>query len=382
MQPGRERGRWLVVGNPENRRVALFQAALREAGEPAAEVVSYFDLLTGRAAVERLGEAAAAGSMVRLESPGEHAEVERLLIARGAWITGRRDPAAIGPEEFEHGRIIEPGLWYAGFRDLLDEFQRHGKTCRWMNPPRDVAVLFDKPACQRRLHAHGVPVPPVLGTVRGYDELRGLLEATGERQVFVKLPWGSSASGVVAFRMGRGRVQAVTSVEMAATSGDVRLYNSLRVRRYEREDDVRTLFDALGHDGLHVERWMPKAGFDGMSFDLRIVVIAGAPRHIVMRTSRGPLTNLHLGNHRGDVDRLVRSIPPDRWHAVLATCRRAAAVFPACLYLGLDVLLTLGWRTHAILEANAFGDLLPGVLHEGRDTYAAEINHCPGERRA
>jgi hypothetical protein len=367
-------GRWLVVGNPENRRVALFQSALCEAGEPAAEVISYLDLLTGRAAVaERLGEAAAAGTVLRLESPGEHAEVERLLIARGALVTGRRDPAALRPEEFEHGRIVEPGPWYAGFRDLLDELERSAGSVRWMNPPRDVAVLFDKPLCQRRLDAHGVPVPPVLGTVSGYDELRGLLEATGERQVFVKLPWGSSASGVVAFRLGRDRVQAVTSVEMAATASDVRLYNSLRVRRYEREADVRTLLDALGRDGLHVERWLPKAGFDGMSFDLRIVVIAGTPRHMVMRTSRGPLTNLHLGNCRGDVDRLIRSIPPDRWHAVLATCRRAAAVFPACLYLGLDVLLTLGWRTHAILEANAFGDLLPGVLHEGRDTYAAEI---------
>jgi hypothetical protein len=25
------------------------------------------------------------------------------------------------------------------------------------------------------------------------------------------------------------------------------------------------------------------------------------------------------------------------------------------------------------LEANAFGDLLPGVLHDGDDTYAAEL---------
>jgi hypothetical protein len=39
----------------------------------------------------------------------------------------------------------------------------------------------------------------------------------------------------------------------------------------------------------------------------------------------------------------------------------------------LDVLVLPGYRQHVILECNAFGDLLPGVLCEGMDTYTAEI---------
>jgi hypothetical protein len=49
------------------------------------------------------------------------------------------------------------------------------------------------------------------------------------------------------------------------------------------------------------------------------------------------------------------------------------ACFPASMYAGLDLLLTPGFRRHAVLEVNAFGDLLSGVLHDGADTYEAEL---------
>jgi hypothetical protein len=31
------------------------------------------------------------------------------------------------------------------------------------------------------------------------------------------------------------------------------------------------------------------------------------------------------------------------------------------------------WSRHAVAEVNAFGDLLPGLLVDGRDTYAAQL---------
>ena len=37
-----------------------------------------------------------------------------------------------------------------------------------------------------------------------------------------------------------------------------------------------------------------------------------------------------------------------------------------------------GLRRHAVLEANAFGDLLPGALCEGRDAYEDELAAWPG----
>ena len=32
-----------------------------------------------------------------------------------------------------------------------------------------------------------------------------------------------------------------------------------------------------------------------------------------------------------------------------------------------------GWQQHAVLEINAFGDLLPGITHRGLDTYESEL---------
>ncbi len=46
---------------------------------------------------------------------------------------------------------------------------------------------------------------------------------------------------------------------------------------------------------------------------------------------------------------------------------------PESLYAGVDVVISPGFRRHAVLEINAFGDLLPGVLFEGLDTYTAEL---------
>ena len=42
-----------------------------------------------------------------------------------------------------------------------------------------------------------------------------------------------------------------------------------------------------------------------------IVLIGGEPAHVVMRTSRGPITNLHLGNRRGDATAFLAELPPE-----------------------------------------------------------------------
>ena len=133
------------------------------------------------------------------------------------------------------------------------------------------------------------------------------------------------------------------------------------------------MIDVLCRERVHVEQWIPKASLDGMAFDLRVVVIAGRPCHIVPRLSRTPMTNLHLKNRRGDVEALRSRMEPDDWDSALATCRRALDAFPGCHYAGVNLLIAPGYRRHAVLEVNAFGDLLPDITCDGWDTYAAEV---------
>ncbi|MCX5394317.1 STM4014 family protein [Streptomyces sp. NBC_00094] len=357
------RPRLVVVGDPAGRRVAFFQDALRTAGLPGARVVSWPDVLRGRARF-------AAGETVRIDSPGEDPEADRLL-------RGVDDPA----------RVEGSGRWYARFTTavggLAETAGEAGATL--VNDPAELAVLFDKRLSHGRLRAAGVPVPesptsgPTAPAVAGWADIRALLDVPGLRRVFVKLAHGSSASGVLAVETnGAGRIQATTSVERRP---DGRLFNSLRVRRYTTEHEIAAIVDALAPDGLHVERWLPKATQGGRAADLRVVVIDGRATHAVVRTSRSPMTNLHLGGARGDLTaaRAAIAAAGGRWEDALDVCERAAAAFPGTRCVGVDLLPATGWRRFAVGEVNAFGDLLPcltglpGSGAESLDTYAAQV---------
>ncbi|WP_327251286.1 STM4014 family protein [Streptomyces sp. NBC_01244] len=364
-----------VVGNPGNRRIALFQEALRAAGLPAARVVPWREVLTGRAVFR-------AGECVRIDSPGEDPEVERLL--RGA---------------ADATRVEGTGRWYRRFTGAVHAVAQAVRSAggTLTSDPDDLGVLFDKRLCHGVLAAAGVPLPAsptsgpdaVRGPVRGWEEVRAVLALPGYRRAFVKLAHGSSASGVLAVETGAGgRIRATTSVDRAPSGA---LHNSLRLRRYEDEREIGAIVDALAPDGLHIERWLPKASQQGRSADLRVVVIAGRATHAVVRTAAGPLTNLHLGGARGDLDAAVAAVTAagGSWERdALAVGERAAAAFPRTLCVGVDLLPALGWRSFAVGEVNAFGDLLPrltglpGSPAEGQDTYAAQVAAVRQEQHA
>lgn len=366
----------VVAGGPADRRVELLQAALAGLGRPPARVVAYAALLDGAA---RLDELVRPGEVVRIESPGKDGELERRLIAAAGSAEAGFDhypPAELAGLPGERGRILSSRQWYRGFAAVLGRIAEQlalAPPHRLMNHPAEIAVMFDKPACHSRLSAAGVAVPPALGPVGSYAELVAAVGAAGMRRVFIKLAHGSSASGVVAYEWQAGRQQATTTVEMICDGGQTRLYNSRRLRTYRDPAEIARLIDALCRQRVHVERWLPKAGIAGHVFDLRVVVIAGQARHAVVRMSRSPITNLHLLNPRGDLGAVRELLGPAAWAAALRTCEAAAACFPNSLYAGIDLLISRDLRSHAVLEVNAFGDLLPGVLCAGRDTYAAEI---------
>ncbi|MGW0748549.1 STM4014 family protein [Streptomyces sp. NPDC002587] len=353
-----------VVGVPGGRRVALFQEAVRAAGLPAARVVPWREVLDGRA---RFGP----GETVRIDSPGEDPEVDRLL-------RGTADPT----------RVEGTGRWYRRFTGAVEALAAEVAAAggRLLTAPGDLAVLFDKRLTHHALETAGVAVPPsptsgpAAPPVRGWADVREVLARPGLRRVFVKLAHGSSASGVLALESGAGgRVRATTSVERSPSGG---LHNSLRLRRYEDECTLGAIVDALAPDGLHIERWLPKASQNGRPADLRVVVVGGRATHAVVRTASGPMTNLHLGGARGDLDAAIAAVTAagGRWSEdALALCERAAAAFPGTLCVGVDLLPATGWRRFAVGEVNAFGDLLPrltglpGSPAAGLDTYAAQL---------
>lgn len=355
---GERQLRLAVVGNPDNRRVRLFAEAALAAGFAAPRIVPWLDVLRDG------GADFASDEVVRLDSPGEHPGVDRLL------------------RDTDDSTRVEGGArWYARFTAAV-------RTLRGgirLDDPDELAVLFDKRHCHQVLARAGVPVPdsPTSGgatPLRGWADLRALMHRHRMPRAFVKPAHGSSASGVIALETaGGGRLRATTSVE----SVDGRLFNSLRVRRITAEDEVAALVDALAPDGLHLERWLPKATVGRRSADLRVVVVAGRATHAVVRTSRWPMTNLHLGGARGDLAAAMAAAGP-AWQEGLEVCERAAACFPGTLAVGVDLLPATGWQRFAVAEVNAFGDLLPrltglpGTPAEGLDTYQTQLAALAG----
>src|SRR5690349_4198332 len=92
--------RLALVGNPDNRRVTLFVDAARAVGVAPPRVVPWLDVLRGEASFEP-------GETVRVDSPGEDAEVTRLL--RGT------------PEPVDMYRVEGSRAWYEGFVAALSE---------------------------------------------------------------------------------------------------------------------------------------------------------------------------------------------------------------------------------------------------------------------
>lgn len=380
--------RFILIANPENRRVEFFRQALERKGcEPAAEV-SYMDLLTGKERIENHIRPRTQ-TVLRIESPGENAEVERRLIALGAekwdddpdasWI----DPGNTLDLPESKGRIYYPAQWFRGFRYLLQRLYRQvyqakqelsGAFVHWMNHPDDIIMMFDKRNCHHLLSMHGIPVPFSPGQVESYAHLRETMESHSLHRVFLKLAYSSSASGIIAYEINNNgsREQAHTTMEAEQTERGPVFFNSLKVRRVQDNDAIREMIDWLCREGVHVEQWIPKARSNDHSFDIRQVVIGGTAMQRVLRLSKTPLTNLHLGNQRGG-DR-TPGTDSAQWQAVEETAVRAMAVFPDSMYAGVDMLIPRGGGTPYVLELNAFGDLLPGISYEGEDTYESEIS--------
>jgi hypothetical protein len=368
-----------VIANPGSRRIQLFQEALAALCVPPARVVAWHDLLAGTTV---LSDVVGQGDIVRIESPGRDFEVERAILAAGATVIDEEEgyerlaPEQVSQLSFDKGRILAPRQWYLGFRYALQLVTRQLAACpphRLLNDPAEIALMFDKRACHARLWAAGIPVPPALTPPRSHQELVEYMRLTGRRRVFVKSAHGSSASGVAAYQTDGRRGQAVSTVEMIRRDGVLHLYNSRRIRVYRDLSEIAALIDALCGHRVHVEQWLPKAAYAGRVFDLRVLVIAGRAHHVVVRAGTTPMTNLHLLNTCGEPEVVRERMGDDAWTAGMDACERAMALFPRSLHGGVDLLVSPDFKRHAILEVNAFGDLLPGVAHQGQDTYTAQI---------
>jgi hypothetical protein len=212
-----------------------------------------------------------------------------------------------------------------------------------------------------------------------FSVLREQMRAQENGRVFLKPLHGSSASGVCALRWTRKNQQLIAPLQVQSVNGRAALVNSLEVRTYTSWADLELILGRLLPQGMICEKWIPKLTLPEGAVDLRVLVIEGEARHWVIRQSRQPMTNLHLGNQRGNEAELLAAMGTEDLAAAFRLAESAAACFPASLYAGVDILLDSRHQAY-VGEINAFGDLLPRLVHRGESAYAAIAHACHAQR--
>lgn len=372
--------RFLIVGNPDNRRVTGFVEALRGRGQPEPIVLSHRALLHEP---EQLLTIADQPLLVRIDATGEDASVEAMLLERGFADAQALGCSTVSPRELverggvRFGEILAPRQHQLGFRRYLEQLSacfEQRPAWKVLQSPTSIAELFDKRVTSRRYAGLGIPVPEFLDDIESPDQLRAQLIARRWPAVFVKLACGSSASCVALYQHRGDRERLLTTVH-ARPDGR---FNSLRLQELRERGPIDALLEFLIAEGSQIERAIGKARMGSRVFDLRVLVIAGEPVFVVPRASHHPITNLHLGGIRIDVAEVRDRISDDAWRRAMTSAREVFAAH-RCLHIGVDLLFEADMRGHAVIEANAFGDLLPGLERAGRSVYEWEIAAALGE---
>src|SRR5579884_879804 len=330
----------VVVGNPGCRRVRFWQAAAQRLGWPVPRLVRYADLLTGRT---QLADHLSPGCLLRFETAADCWETFKLLLKHGAELARREGYPALENDQvdtltYERGWLVRPRQAYLGFVRLLRalEPQAVGLDVAPLHSAEEIAVCFDKTRCQDWLARAALPIPRQFPATSCYAELRRLVLNQG--RIMVKLAHGSGAAGCMALHGSHGRVRAITTVVPVFAGGEKRLFHSKRIRFLGHEPEIAELVDQLCVEKLHVEAWLPKARWEGKTFDLRVVTIGDIPRHVMVRSSPSVFTNLTLGNRKGSASGVAERMGTEAWERLQDTASRVARAFPRSFTLGLDML--------------------------------------------
>jgi glutathione synthase/RimK-type ligase-like ATP-grasp enzyme len=370
---------FLIIGRPGSVRAGLFIDALKLSGNTSFEVLDYADLMPQMSFPARLIRPE---TVIRLDAPGQNFPFYKKLLSLGFETTPKNfhriPPVHAARLAEDRGRLLYPYQWFEGYRRFLSILQENteadflritGGSPRWMNHPEEVLIQFHKPSCQRLLRENSLPVPQILGTFSHPEELREKMKSAGLRQVFLKLPASSSGSGIAAFSLENTGETLITPVELHRKRGEIRFYDSRKIRTYQETDAVETILQWYAKEGVHAEEWIDKIHYRGESMDLRILTVQGEIVKTMIRTSASPFTNLHLGGRRFTADEFSEKLPRDRIETV---CRQAHALFPRTLYTGIDIGINRENKPF-IFEMNAFGDHLNDAGPDQLSHYQAQI---------
>ncbi|MGL5434055.1 MAG: STM4014 family protein [Lachnospiraceae bacterium] len=277
----------------------------------------------------------------------------------------------LDPPRYQSADLLGANDLIAAYQTLLYRFLQ-ADDIEMLNAPQAILQTLDKQNCKKILQGTGVAVTPVLAKeINDMKTLRDVMQEQRKYRVFIKPVCGSGAGGVLAYQINprNGREVLYTS---ACLKGEA-LFNTKKLRKYEKPEEIQALGDMVLGAGAIVEEWLQKARYCGKSYDLRVVWQFGRIQYMVARCSGGPITNLHLNNDALDVRAL--GLTAAKTAEIEQLCRSAVQAFNGLRVAGIDVLLTPGALRPYIIEINAQGDLIYQDIYHENTIYRAQVEY-------
>ncbi|MGL4346081.1 MAG: STM4014 family protein [Cellulosilyticaceae bacterium] len=319
----------LLIGEPDTKRTCYFKKAARELGYGVKQVTL------------------------------EDAKIEHIQNAR--WV--KIDPPTY--EETEITQIAQLMAWYEDKLNLLGRGIEH----RFLNTPQAIVSTLDKVGCKEKLMMAGIPTTPMLSdSVGRYDQLITLMTHERIGGVFMKPRFGAGAAGVMAYRYHPRTKQQVLYTSMVL-KGD-KLYNTKQMQKLTEHKLIEPLINRSLKEPMILEKWVQKAGVNGLSYDLRVVYQYGKVDFMIARGSKGPITNLHLNNCVLDLDEIGMS--EMQRAQIQDICEKTVGCFSGLNSAGIDLLMTPGGKL-MVIEVNGQGDLIYQDIFAENSIYKSQV---------
>ena len=176
------------------------------------------------------------------------------------------------------------------------------------------------------------------------------------------------------FRRAGKRMLLETTIHLVRKGEEVKLYNHLRLQRYQDTALIQTIIEQMIPNRLHVEEWIIKKRYQGKNTDFRVLTINQQAVFIQPRHSLHPITNLHLGNKKGSLEQLEREWGERIIENIKMVAHQTAKQLPKLFYAGIDIAVDKEGNPY-VLEVNPFGDFLKEIFVDNKNTYELELQY-------
>ncbi len=355
---------FITVGYAESRRVNEWHTLLNARGF-SSTLWSYHELIKGEF------PSITADAVLRICSPGEDFKTYKEIVSFGSKHIGQNLK-----ERF--GEVADGKSWYLGWKKVLQVisiFLKKNPRVRVMNSPEAIAIAFDKHQSKTQFNLAKVNTPRYFYPVDSVDTLFNNMLSRKWHQVFIKPLHGSSASGIMALRRSSSKMILYSTIVQGQGENVGHLFNALKVQRYSDQNEIRVIVKKMLDRDLLCEQWIPKKKHTGKNTDFRVLVVNGKATFVVPRLSAHNITNLHLGNEKGNIEACKQEWGESLIHEMVTLAVQAVKSIPDLFYAGVDVLVSTD-DIPFVLEVNAFGDLLIGLEFQGMTSSEVLLKEC------